>query len=127
MKVVLLQNTMINRERHVAGEVVELEAAMAKNFCKALLAAPYAEIENGELVTDADPEVVVAFAEQIEESEELEQEVSEVAKEEIGQEANVSAENEEENAAEEITQEVAEVEQKVKQPAANKGTKKGKK
>lgn len=123
MKVVLLQNTIINRKRCVAGDVVELEAAMAKNFCKSLLAAPYAEVENGELVTDVDPEVVDEFARTIEASEDLQEEIAEVA-EEISQEANVSAENEEENAVEEITEETAEPEQEV---AENKGNKKGKK
>ena len=122
MKVVLLQNTIINRKRCVAGDVVELETAMAKNFCKSLLAAPYAEIENGELVTDADIEVVDEFAGQIEESEELQEEIIEVA-EEISQEPSVEAENEVENAAEEISQ----TEQEVKEAEANKGNKKGKK
>jgi hypothetical protein len=113
MKVVLLQNTIINHKRKVAGDIVELEAEVAKNFCEALLAAPYAEIENGELVSDADPEVLVAFAE-----------AADGVIEEITTEASETAENSPAAAAEEITPEQPE---EPEVAAGNKGKKKGQK
>ena len=58
MKVVLIQNVVFGGERKVAGEIVDLEDKVAKEFLKADLAAPYGEIENGEVVVDADPEVL---------------------------------------------------------------------
>lgn len=58
MKVVLVQNIVFNGARHVAGEIVDLEDKVAKEFLKNDLAAPYAEIEAGEVVVDADPEVL---------------------------------------------------------------------
>lgn len=58
MKVVLIQNVVYGGERKVAGEIVDLEDKVAKEFLKADLAAPYGEIENGEVVVDADPEVL---------------------------------------------------------------------
>ena len=76
MKVVLIQNVVYGGERKVAGDIVDLEDKVAKEFLKADLAAPYGEIENGEVVVDADPEVLAeaevgeeAAPEQAEESE----------------------------------------------------------
>lgn len=58
MKVVLIQNVVFGGERKVAGDIVDLEDKVAKEFLKADLAAAYGEIENGEVVVDADPEVL---------------------------------------------------------------------
>jgi len=76
MKVVLIQNVVFGGERKVAGDIVDLEDKVAEEFLKADLAAPYGEIENGEVVVDADPEVLAeaeaeekAAPEQAEESE----------------------------------------------------------
>ena len=58
MKVVLIQNIVHNGARIAAGEIVDLEDKVAKEFLKNDLAAPHAEIEAGEVVVDADPEVL---------------------------------------------------------------------
>ena len=56
MKVVLIQNVVFGGERKVAGEIVDLEDKVAKEFLKADLAAPYGEIENGEVGEEDAPE-----------------------------------------------------------------------
>ena len=98
-KIILLQNTVIKHERHVAGEVVELEEDVAKHFVEARLGYQPEEPEAQE-----EPEI-------------------EDEAEEITTEASETAENIPEEAAEEITTE----DENKEAETANKGNKKGKK
>lgn len=86
MKVVLIQNVVFGGERKVAGDIVDLEDKVAKEFLKADLAAPYGEIENGEVVVDADPEVLTEAEAAPEQAEEAEAEAEEKAAEEAATE-----------------------------------------
>lgn len=56
MKIVLIQNIVFKGERKVAGDIVDIEDKIAKEFLKSDLAAPYGEIENGEVGEEDAPE-----------------------------------------------------------------------
>lgn len=112
MKVVLIQNVVFGGERKVAGEIVDLEDKVAKEFLKADLAAPYGEIENGEVVVDADPEIL------------KEAEVGEEAAPEQAEESEAEAEAEEKAAEEAAPEQEEKQEAEPKQEAPKKTAKK---
>lgn len=108
MKLVLLQNTIFNSQRYVAGDVIDVKEEVAQRFCDNAMAHPLfaADLEKVGISIDDDQIVEV---------------------EEIGQETSETAENDGENEVEEIGQETDGDQASDQADVAKKGKKKGKK